>query len=96
MRIVHERGLRLKAWKRGAISRRVIFYMDTGDVFTKFVRRVGLQVAHMQGERADEEDQGAHRDDSALVRQTHQEILSQDPGSRSWEPPPILTRPRRR
>ncbi len=44
MKAIAERGLKLKAWNVGGHKgRKVIFYTDTGEVFTKFVSKVAPQ-----------------------------------------------------
>ncbi len=46
MRSISEKELKLKAWNVGGNKgRKVIFYTDTGEVFTKFVSSVSPQVA---------------------------------------------------
>lgn len=45
MRFIQDHNLRLKAWNIGGNKgRKVIFYSDTGEVFTKFVNKVEQQV----------------------------------------------------
>lgn len=45
MQIIQNHKLKLKAWNvGGSKGRKVIFYTDTGEVFTKFVSRVDPQV----------------------------------------------------
>jgi chemotaxis protein CheD len=46
MKTILEQDLKLKAWNVGGNKgRKVIFYTDTGEVFTKFVNKVEPQVA---------------------------------------------------
>lgn len=46
--IIHEHNLKLKAWNIGGNKgRKVIFYSDTGDVFTKFVNKVEPQIPYV-------------------------------------------------
>ena len=46
MKTIHEQNLKLKAWNVGGNKgRKVIFYTNTGEVFTKFVDKVEPQVA---------------------------------------------------
>jgi chemotaxis protein CheD len=43
---IHEKKLKLKAWNvGGSKGRKVIFYTDTGEVFTRFVTKVEPEVA---------------------------------------------------
>jgi chemotaxis protein CheD len=45
LKSIHEKKLKLKAWNVGGNKgRKVIFYTDTGEVFTKFVTKVEPQV----------------------------------------------------
>jgi chemotaxis protein CheD len=46
LKAIHDKKLKLKAWNVGGNKgRKVIFYTDTGEVFTKFVSKVEPQVA---------------------------------------------------
>ena len=46
MKTIQEQDLKLKAWNVGGNKgRKVIFYTDTGEVFTKFVNKMEPQVA---------------------------------------------------
>jgi chemotaxis protein CheD len=46
LKVIHEKKLKLKAWNVGGNKgRKVIFYTDTGEVFTKFVTKVEPQVS---------------------------------------------------
>jgi chemotaxis protein CheD len=45
LKAIHEKKLKLKAWNVGGNKgRKVIFYTDTGEVFTKFVTKMDPQI----------------------------------------------------